>query len=285
MSTVFQDRPRSIADLDAMRLARALNPCQPAGEFWTKYERARLGAPVLVASQRIESLVHALRPRDDWRALLYFESGIVKYGEAFLVAEKIKQQLRKRYAALAKSVSYERMVAESDEFWAGYEEVNRIWLPSDPVYNISKAGYTASTTASAWQLLCGASAQLRVLESYMGGEATVSTILRFVVQRSAIGTGTTPSNVCTINKYNTRSPTSTSSAYGGDGNTSVNWGTTQESLSGSPLISHTFNAFGGTDRWVSAPGEEIFQVNGEYLSGRSASGTPIVSGHLIWEEL
>ena len=33
------------------------------------------------------------------------------------------------------------------------------------------------------------------------------------------------------------------------------------------------------------PGEEIYLVNGEYVSMRSASGTPVVSAHVIFEEL
>jgi hypothetical protein len=51
------------------------------------------------------------------------------------------------------------------------------------------------------------------------------------------------------------------------------------------MLSLAFNAFGGFVRWVAAPGEEIYYVNSEVVSMRSASGTSVVSSTIVFEEL
>lgn len=201
------------------------------------------------------------------------------------IAEEIKIALRRKYARAVEQSRGESAAAfrsRSHSFWSEYENINRIWIPEDPVYSKSMTGITLTTTNSLWQLLAPASGQLRLLESFLGGEATSSTVLRFSVARSAAGSGTAPTTY-TAEKFNTRSPAAAATAYGAV-NAQVAWGTTQETLN-NPLFMHAFNAFGGTDRWVPQPGEEIYLVNGEYMSGRSLSGTPVVSGHIIWEEL
>lgn len=201
------------------------------------------------------------------------------------IAEKIKVAMRESYSLAvrqSKGESADAFRSRSFAFWSEYEEINRIWIPEDPVYSKAMTGITLTTTNSLWQLLAPASGQLRLLESFLGGEAASSTVLRFSVARSAAGSGTTPTTY-TPEKFNTRSPASAATAYGAV-NAQVAWGTTQETLN-NPLFMHAFNAFGGTDRWVPQPGEEVYMVNGEYMSGRSLSGTPVVSGHVIWEEL
>ena len=206
------------------------------------------------------------------------------YLKRFAFTEQLKQAMRQQYARAirqTKGEPRERFLSRSFAFWSEYEELNRLHLPDDPVYSKTSAGVTLTTT-NLWQLLAGASAQVRVLESYIGGEAVASTVLRFSVARSAIGTGTAPAT-CTAEKFNTRSPAAATTCYGA-ATAQVAWGTTQETLN-NPLFLHAFNAFGGTDRWVPQPGEEIYLVNGEYMSGRSLSGTPVVSSHLIFEEL
>lgn len=201
------------------------------------------------------------------------------------IAEALKTAMRKSYALAirqSQGESGEKFKSRSLAFWSEYEMLNRLWLPEDPVYSKAMTGITLTTTNSLWQLLAPASGQMRILESFLGGEATTSTVLRFSVARSAVGTGTTPATY-TAEKFNTRSPAAAATAYGAVG-AQVAWGTTQETLN-NPLFMHAFNAFGGTDRWVPQPGEEIYLVNGEYISGRSLSGTPVVSGHVIWEEM
>jgi hypothetical protein len=207
------------------------------------------------------------------------------YLKRFAFTEPLKQAMRERYAACIRQTANEpreRFLARSFEFWSEYEWLNRLHLPDDPVYSKTSAGVTLTTTNSLWQLLAAASGQMRVLESYVGGEATTSTVLRFSVARSAAGSGTTPATY-TPEKFNTRSPAAATTCYG-SATAQVAWGTTQETLN-NPLFFHAFNAFGGTDRWVPQPGEEIYLVNGEYMSGRSLSGTPVVSAHVIFEEL
>ncbi len=202
------------------------------------------------------------------------------------IAEEIKIALRRQYALAirqTKGEPRETFLYRSRTFWEEYEAINQLWVPEDPVYSKVCAGITLTTTNSLWQMLAAAAGQMRILESYIGGEATTSTVLRFAVARSAAGAGTAPTTY-TPEKFNTRSPAAATTVYGALA-AQVAWGTTQETLNTNPLLLHAFNAFGGTDRWVPQPGEEIYLVNGEYLSGRSLSGTPVVSAHVIFEEL
>lgn len=195
----------------------------------------------------------------------------------FVYAEGMKTAMRVQYGLAvrqARGEARESFLSRSRAFWAEYEEINRRVLPDDPVYTGTRSGVTLATTTDLWTLKSPASGQVRVLESYLGGESTVSTVLRFAIQFST--GGTTPTTQ-TPEKMNSRSPAAASTF-----NTA--W-SAQPTLSGQPLMFHAFNTFGGTDRWVAAPGGEIFLVNGEQLSGRSASGTPVVSSHIIWEEL
>ncbi len=201
------------------------------------------------------------------------------------IAEKMKIAMRESYALAIRQTRgepREQFLSRSFAFWSEYEEINRLWVPEDPVYSKVCTGITLTTTNSLWQLLAPASGQMRLLESFVGGEAAASTVLRFAVARSAAGSGTAPATY-TPEKFNTRSPAAAATAYGAV-SAQVAWGTTQETLNNA-LFLHAFNAFGGTDRWVPQPGEEIYLVNGEYVSGRSLSGTPVVSAHIIWEEL
>lgn len=207
------------------------------------------------------------------------------FAKRLAMSEAMKAEMRRGYArAVHQSAgeSRERFLSRSYDFWSEYEALNLAMVPEDPVYSKTVQGLTLTTTNSAWQLLAAASGQMRVLESFVGGEATVSTVLRFSVALSAAGTGTVPATY-TPEKFNSRSPAAASTAYGA-ATAQVAWGTTQETLN-NPLFLHAFNAFGGTDRWVAQPGEEVYRVNGEYISGRSLSGIPVVSIHVIFEEL
>lgn len=207
------------------------------------------------------------------------------FSKRLAMSEAIKQQMRRGYSrAVHQSTGEprERFLSRSRAFWEEYEELNLAMVPEDPVYSKTAAGVTLTTTNSLWQLLAAATGQMRVLESFIGGEATVSTVLRFSVALSAIGAGAAPATY-TPEKFNSRSPAATTTAYGA-ATAQVAWATTQETLN-NPLFLHAFNAFGGTDRWVAQPGEEIYRVNGEYISGRSLSGLPVVSAHVIFEEL
>lgn len=207
------------------------------------------------------------------------------FAKRLSISEAVKREMRRGYALAVRQSEGEprlRFLSRSRAFWEQYEAYNQAYIPEDPVYSKTSAGVTLTTTKSLWQLLAAASGQMRVLESFIGGEATTSTVLRFSVALSVIGTGTVPTTY-TSEKFNSRSPAAATTAYGA-ATADVVWGTTPETLN-NPLIVHAFNAFGGTDRWVAQPGEEIYRVNGEYLSGRSLSGIPVVSAHVIYEEL
>ncbi len=201
------------------------------------------------------------------------------------LAERVKSDMRRHYhrATLGRA-AYADHLRRAREFWESYEAVNLKLVPEDPVYSKVIQSVAASTTNSSWELASASAGQSRILEHFVGGEATASAVIRFGVNRvSTQGTGTAPT-AYTPEKFNTRSPAAAGTYYGAVG-ANVAWGTAQETLAANPLIHHAFNAFGGTDRWVAQPGEEIYSVNAEYVSGRSGSGTSIVSAMVIVEEM
>lgn len=201
------------------------------------------------------------------------------------IAEEVKAALRAKYGHAVRQTTgepRERFLSRSRAFWEEYEAFNLAFIPEDPVYSKTVSGLVTTTTKSIWQLWAAAAGQFRILESYVGGEATASIVIRVSVARSVIGTGTVPATY-TPEKFNTRSPAAATTAYG-SATADVVWGTTPETLN-NPLFFHSFNAFGGTDRWVAAPGEEIYFVNGEYGSARAAQAVTAVSCHVIFEEL
>jgi hypothetical protein len=192
-------------------------------------------------------------------------------------AEEIKRGMRRVYAASSRArrpQSFARMLALATEFWEEYDDVNQRLCPWDPVYSGTRAGITLATTTDACTLTAGSTAQLRVLEAFMAGESAASAVERLAMQRST--GGATPTNQ-TPEKASTRSPAAVATFATG-------W-TTQPTLSGNPFAWLAANTFGGSDRWVPVPGEELYLVNSEQLSLRSNSGTSVVSIHLIWEEL
>lgn len=189
-------------------------------------------------------------------------------------AEVIKRRMRVRYAGMAKATAFESMLRDSLDFWGEYDDVNQRLCPWDPVYSGTRAGITLATTADAWTLSSGASGQLRLIEAFMGGESGASAVERLALQRST--GGTTPTNQ-TPEKASTRSPAAVATF-------ATTW-SAQPTLSGNPFAWLSANTFGGSDRWVPAPGEEFYLVNGELMSARSSSGTSVVSTHAVWEEL
>jgi hypothetical protein len=236
---------------------------------------------LLTEAQRHEAKIHRVRslvPVRDWRMLVYYAAGERKYGERFWISEEIKVEKRRRYCDEVEQMRhrpFDEQVDHMRSFWQEYQEINDEWLPEDPVFTGTRLGATLSTTADLWANTVGASGQHRILESLVGGEAAAAAVARVVINRPS-GAGVTPTNQ-TPEKMSTRSPAAVS--------TFVTAWATNPTLSTNDLITHAFNAFGGNDRWVPQPGEEIYQVNGESVSCRSRSGTSVVSAHDIWEEL
>lgn len=188
----------------------------------------------------------------------------------------LKIELRRK-AWIGELLSPSRTLGEAMErsrkLWTEYEQINRDYCPDDPVYSIINAAVALSTSADTLTFQAGASGQGRVIELIIGGEATSSAVNRVSVQRA--GTSITGNSALTPEKWNSRSPAA-AGTYGKSGT---------QSLSGNPMMSLSFNAFGGLIRWVAQPGEEIYYVNSEVVSVRSASGTSTVSMTGIFEEL
>lgn len=191
-------------------------------------------------------------------------------------ADAIKKEIR-RQNFMRELLSPSRCIEEALERgrtnWTDYEQVNRDYCPDDPVYAITKAGTALSTTADALTFQAAASGQARILEIIIGGEATSSAVNRVAIQRA--GTSITGNSAQTPEKFNSRSPAA-AGTYGSTGT---------QSLSGNPMLTLAFNAFGGFIRWVAAPGEELYFVNSEVISIRSLSGTSTCSHTGIFEEL
>jgi hypothetical protein len=187
-------------------------------------------------------------------------------------AERYKAELRQSHL-LRQPREYQEALEQAREFWAIYEQVNRDFCPDDPVYSIINAGATLSTTADLLSCQAASAGQGRILEIIIGGEATASAVNRLSVQRS--GTTYTANTAITPEKFNTRSP----AAAGVYGKAST------QALAGNPMLSLALNAFGGFIDWKAAPGEEIYYVNSEIVSIRSASGTSLASGTVVLEEL
>lgn len=236
---------------------------------------------LLVAQQRIEAasdklLIFTGKSEGERR---WIAAGLAKYGEIFLEAEAQKQVLRKRWADDESwKLGWDAYRPLWREFWEEYEQVNRDLLPEDPSYSLTRAGIALSTTVDLWTLTVGTSGQLRILESYIAGEATVSAVARVGLALASTN-GVTPT-AYTPEKFNSRSPAAVGTAATG-------W-TTQPVRSTNSKLLHAFNAFGGSDRWVPQPGEEVYLVgtgSSEQYSMRSLSGTSTVSAHSIWEEL
>lgn len=207
------------------------------------------------------------------------------FEQRFAFAEDIKRSMRLRYArARGGAGRFEDMLRRAVEFWAEYEEVNRLYVPEDPVFSKAVTGLTATTTNDMWEIGAASAGQCRIIESFIAGEATVSAVARVLLARvTSQGTGTVPTTF-TPEKFNTRSPAAASTVYGAI-SAQVAWGTAQATLSANPLVAHGFNALGGSDRWVAQPGEEIYLVNAEFASLRSASGVGPFSAYVVFEEL
>jgi len=168
---------------------------------------------------------------------------------------------------------YEEALERSKKLWTQYEKINRDFCPDDPVYSIINAGTALSTTADNLTFQAASAGQGRILELIIGGEATASAVNRISVQRA--GTSITSNTAITPEKFNTRSPAA-AGTYGKAGT---------QALVGNPMLSIGFNAFGGFIRWVAGPGEEMYYMNSEVISMRSASGTSTVSSTGVFEEL
>jgi len=156
-------------------------------------------------------------------------------------------------------------------------------------YNTALAGWTPVAHADAASALANASYQavrtttastIRIVEAFVGGEATASTVNRMAVRRLSTN-ASTPTDVVPA-ALNPLSAASVSQGY-----SAASTGPTIASTN--HLLNLAMNSFGGVVRWVAAPGEELWATaqtapNGQVVLD-SISGTGVVSSHLIFEEL
>ncbi len=126
---------------------------------------------------------------------------------------------------------------------------------------------------------------LRILEVFVGGEATSSALAIMVLARDST-LGATLSNTAgaTVAALSSGAPNVRATTF--------DTATTKPQRNAAlHLLNLSMNAFGGIIRWVAAPGQEIYQVGSVLNVGETSfsaftgSGTPNVSSHLQFEEL
>ena len=152
-------------------------------------------------------------------------------------------------------------------------------------YSANMQGVGLSTTADFHSLFTTATGQgsvLRIFEIWLSGEAGAPAVNRIAVNRST--GGTLGATVQTPEKLD---PASVAALFTIAGSaTAVSIGTAP-TLATNDILSPTFNAFGGTVRWVAPPDSEIVvgsQGAVAPFSFRSRSGTSNISGHILIEE-
>lgn len=141
--------------------------------------------------------------------------------------------------------------------------------------NLSTSQGTRTITSTA----AAQGSSLKVFEIYIAGEASSSSVSRFIVNRLTVA----PTGAATNGGVQALDPASITNAFLA---TSL-YATTQGTLSAFNILTLGFNAFGGVVRWVAAPDSEVIvgtQGAVAYLVCRSASGTSPVSGHILVEE-
>jgi hypothetical protein len=237
----------------------------------------------LVADQRLEALRFRALPlveRSDGFAA-WCRAGEAKYGEPFWAAEFEKMELRRRWRRPTNGAvwgEHAEYMARASAFWAEYQAINDRWIPADPVYSGVRQGITPGAAVNILYVLsAAASGNTRILESFFAGEAGASGVQRNALNRPS-GAGTGSATNQTPEKFSTRSPAAA-------GTFTTAYATTNPTASTNDLITQTFNAFGGSDRWVPQPGEELYVVNGEQIYACNRSGVNVESLHCIFEEL
>ena len=157
------------------------------------------------------------------------------------------------------------------------------------IYSMAAAGWTPVNHADGATALANnsyqahrtwaATAMVRNIEFYVGGEATSSTPQRMAVRRASTNVAT-PTNVAP-------GPYAPGPASAFQGYVTATTGPTVASTT--HLVHLAFNAFGGVVRWVAAPGEEIYQITNTAANSDlildSIAGTGAVSTHAIIEEI
>lgn len=160
-------------------------------------------------------------------------------------------------------------------------------------YNTNAAGWTPINHADGATALVSNSYQalrtttgsnmVRVVEIFLGGEATSSTVNRMAYRRcstnAATPTALTPAPLSAM----------TAVASVAAGYVAATTGPTIANLANGHLLNLAFNAFGGVIRWVAAPAEEIYNMGTAANNSESVldsiNGVGQISTHIIFEEI
>jgi hypothetical protein len=191
-----------------------------------------------------------------------------------LTIEQAKAELRLAHKR-RRPRCYAEAVAQAWEDWRRYEQLNRDYLPDDPVYSVAN-NKTPAATDDLVTFLAVASRSYRVLEIIIGSEGTTSTACRAVWQTTTGGTtitGRVPE------KFNANSPASMFSAT----TCAIGWAT-HPTVTGNPKMTWSWNSLGGFIDWKAAPGEEIYHTN-EQASLKNQAGTAALGYTAVIEEL
>ena len=142
-------------------------------------------------------------------------------------------------------------------------------------YTITRNNVTPNTSNDLVTIIAPANKAIRIKRIRASGEATASTAMRTVIQRSTGGAsgggGITPGQA------NSSDSAASTTVY-------TTWAGGQPTLSGNPHYNESWNAFGGGFD-LTLDGREIYLVNSEQLSIRNTIGTGTLSLDVELEEL
>lgn len=141
-------------------------------------------------------------------------------------------------------------------------------------YTVSRKGVTPTVGNDLMTIIAPANKMIRIKRIRASGEAAASTVMRTIIQRST--GGTTPGGALIPEKANTSDPAASTVI-------NTTWAT-QPTLSGNPLYSEGWNAFGGGFD-LTLDGRELYLVNAEQVSIRADVGVGPMNLDVEFEEL
>lgn len=142
------------------------------------------------------------------------------------------------------------------------------------VYTVSRKNVTPTVGNDLMTIIAPANKAIRIKRIRGSGEATASTVMRTIIQRST--GGTTGAGALTPEKANTSDPAASTLI-------NTTWAE-QPTLPGSPHYAEAWNAFGGGFD-LTLDGREIYLVNSEQLSIRADAGAGVMDLEVEFEEL
>ena len=141
-------------------------------------------------------------------------------------------------------------------------------------YTVSRNNVTPVITNDLMTIIAPANKMIRIKRIRVSGEATASTVMRTLIQRST--GGTTGGGALTPRPLSTTDPAASSTV-------NTTWAT-QPALSNDPIYNEGWNAFGGGFD-LTLDGRELYLVNGEQLSIRNTVGTGVLNIDVELEEM